>query len=139
MSSSQSLCMELNSISDKKQLSFKSISQYSVSFASFKAIFILFKKSDLDCPCSASLIRAPIAVPLLKSCLDKINSFLSETSHLYKSIHLKANLYDLGATIFFINSNTFKNNCKNKTNPELKVKSNPTIPLSTFNSQLKIT
>ena len=102
MSSSQSLCIELNSFSDKYWLSFKSISQYSVSFASFKAMFILFKKSAFDCACSASLISAPIAVPLLKSCFDSISSLFFVVKYLYNSMHLNANEYDFGSTIFFI-------------------------------------
>lgn len=103
ISSSQSLCMELNSNSDKYWLSFKSINQYSVSLASFKAIFILFKKSALDCACAASLIKAPIDVPLLNSCFDKTNSVFSLISHWYKWTHRKANLYDFGSRILSIN------------------------------------
>lgn len=71
-------------------VSFKRANQYSVSLASFKAIFILFKKSFLLCACSASRINVPTAVPLRSNCLDKTNSFLSEDKCLYKPIISKA-------------------------------------------------
>jgi len=102
MSSSQSLCIELNSFSDRYRLSFRSISQYSVSLASFKAMFILFRKSAFDCACSASLINAPIAVPLLTVCFDKVNSLFSVVKNLYNSIHLNTNAYDFGPTTLFM-------------------------------------
>lgn len=91
--------MESNSFSDMKFASLKSVSQYSVSFASLSATFILFKKSALDCACSASLIKAPIAVPLQRSYFDSTYSLWFDVSHLYKLIVRKANLYDLDKRI----------------------------------------
>jgi hypothetical protein len=35
-------------------------------------------KSFFDCPPIASSIFAPMDVPLLKSCLDKVNSFFDK-------------------------------------------------------------
>ncbi|KAA6337894.1 hypothetical protein EZS27_014063, partial [termite gut metagenome] len=125
ITSLQSLYMELNSVSCKNWLSFKSINQYSVSFASLRAMFILFKKSALDWACSASFIKAPMEVPLLNTCLDKTNSFFSEISHLYSWIILKAKEYDFGATILLFMLN------------QLKVQTyglfSEPFPLSTFN------
>ena len=82
-----------------KLLSFRSIIQYSVSFASFKAMFILCRKSALDWACSASLIRAPIAVPLQSNCFDKTNSLLLSKRNLYVFITFNANEYDFVETI----------------------------------------
>jgi len=48
INSIQSSCMDSYSITDRYELSFKSINQYSVSLISFNAMFILFKKSALD-------------------------------------------------------------------------------------------
>lgn len=82
-------------------LSFNNWSQYNVSLASFKDIFILWRKSAKLCACSASRIKAPIEVALLKSCLDRINSFRSETISLNNLIIERAKSYDLSATTFF--------------------------------------
>ena len=48
--------------------------QYLVSFASFKAIKYLDKKSFFDCAYLASEQFAPILVPLLRNCFDNIDA-----------------------------------------------------------------
>ncbi len=118
MGSSQSLCKELKAISKIYWLSFKSINQYSVSFAPLSAIFILFKKSAFDCVCSAYLISVPIEIPFRSICFDKIYSFFSSNKNSYRFTHLNANLYDLGAKILSI----INNNLKVKTNNKLRYK-----------------
>lgn len=55
--------------------------QYSVSFASLSEMLNLLIKSALDCPNSASLISAPIEVPLRRICLLKTYSFLSDCNY----------------------------------------------------------
>jgi hypothetical protein len=94
--------MELNSISDKYKLSFRSLNQYAVSLAYLRAIFILFKKSGLDCACTASLTKALIAVPLRTTCREKINSFFTVVKYLYKLDILTAKLYDFVPIILSI-------------------------------------
>ena len=51
INSLQSLCMDSYSASERYEPSFRSINQYSVSLISFKATFILFRKSALDWAC----------------------------------------------------------------------------------------
>lgn len=65
ISSLQSSTIDENTFHPDTTMSCKSINQYSVSFASFKATLILLIKSALDWACSASLIKAPIDVPIL--------------------------------------------------------------------------
>ena len=61
-----------SSLSDNEGKSFSnSFSQYTVSFASLSAIFILFIKSSMLCALSASAIDAPIAVPERRIWLNK--------------------------------------------------------------------
>lgn len=69
--------------------------QYSVSFASFKAIFILNLKSDLLKPRIPSFTLAPMLVPDLNNCLDKIYSCLSRIKNLYKFMISRAKSKDL--------------------------------------------
>ena len=45
----------------------KSLNQYLVSLASFKAISNLWRKSFLDCPDLASIVLAPMEVPDLNN------------------------------------------------------------------------
>jgi hypothetical protein len=61
-----------SNLSDNEGKSFSnSFSQYTVSFASLSAIFILFIKSSMLCALSASAIDAPIAVPERRIWLNK--------------------------------------------------------------------
>ncbi len=90
-----------------KLLPFNNSNQYSVSLASFKAMFILFKKSAFDCACSDSLIKAPIDVPLRRICFEITNSFFSLVRNLYNFTIRKAKSKLFG---FKISSPIFKNN-----------------------------
>ena len=58
-------------------LSYKSSSQYSVSPASARAIFILAIKAGLDCAKEASFAFAPILIPDLTICFEITNSLFS--------------------------------------------------------------
>ena len=50
------------------------------TYRAFNAIYNLFKKSLSLCANLLSAMSAPIAVPLLKSCFDRTNSFLLSAS-----------------------------------------------------------
>src|SRR5450432_998852 len=65
--------------------------QYLDSFASFRPILSLCIKSFVLSACSASLIIAPIEVPLLIICLDKTYSPYSFFNYLCKFTILTAN------------------------------------------------
>ena len=75
--STQSLFTERYSFSVRKSVAWSSRSQYFVSAVSFKAMDIFDTKSALLWPCCASLIFAPILVPLRRSCLERTYSCLS--------------------------------------------------------------
>ena len=74
-SSTQSFNIEEASASVRYLVEAKSLIQYFVSEASFKAMLIFDTKSGVLCACSASDTFAPMLVPLRKSCLDRTNSF----------------------------------------------------------------
>ena len=93
--SSQSLCIELKASFLIYSVLFNIFSQYSVSLASLYEIESLLIKSFFDCPPRASSILAPIDVPLLKTCFDKIYSFLNIVKYLYKLTIRIENLKDL--------------------------------------------
>lgn len=82
-------------------LSFNNWSQYNVSLASFREMFILCKKSAVLWACSASRINAPMAVPLRSNCLDSTNSLRSDTNNRNNATTTSAKEYDLTATTFF--------------------------------------
>ena len=94
INSLQSWFNELYITSSRYPVSFKIESQYSVSLASFNAIFNLLVKSAFEGASCASAIFAPIEVPLLKICLPSINSFFSLIKNWYSLTILIENLYD---------------------------------------------
>jgi len=75
----------------KKSVRYNSFSQYCVSLASFKAMFIFAAKSALLWPLCASAMLAPILVPHRKSCLERVYYLCSRTRYLYKFTILTAN------------------------------------------------
>ena len=87
----QSVMILSNSVDSKYLASWSNSSQYSVSPASFSAIYILAIKSALLCANWASFIFAPMLVPLRSNCLLRTNSLLFETKWRYKHIIRKAN------------------------------------------------
>ena len=87
----QSVMILSNSVDSRYLASWSNSSQYSVSPASFNAIYILAIKSALLCANWASFIFAPMLVPLRSNCLLRTNSLLFETKWRYKHIIRKAN------------------------------------------------
>ncbi len=80
-SSSASPCMLLYIVSSINSVSFKSDNQYLVSRHSLYEIESLDENSALEIAPLASAILAPILVPLLSSCLERINSCFSELKY----------------------------------------------------------
>ena len=62
----------VNLVFEANSLSIIKLIQYLVSEASLRAIVYFDKKSFLDCANSASAQFAPILVPALRNCFDKI-------------------------------------------------------------------
>ena len=75
-------------------------SQNSVSQHSLKAMYILAKKSFLEIAASASTILAPMLVPLLSTYFERVYSFLSSTSSLYRLMMSMAKALLLYSTVF---------------------------------------
>ena len=92
-------------------LSLNKEAQYNVSLASFRATCILFIKSALLCANFASLINAPIAVPLRNTCFDNTYSFFSLVRKECNRIIRNAKSYDLLYTIlpFIVNYKEIRN------------------------------
>ncbi len=65
-------------------------------------MLILDIKSGVLCACSASATFAPMLVPLLKSCLDKTNSFFVSFKCLQRFTILTANEKDFSSIMFAI-------------------------------------
>ena len=77
------------------------LNQYSVSRVSFEAIDISDIKSLVDCAAWASVILAPIEVPLFKIWPDKLNSFFCY-KFLFNCTMFKAKSNDISYISFFI-------------------------------------
>ena len=75
----------INSVSTNRS------NQYLDSFASFNPMLSLCIKSLVLSECSASLMIAPIDVPLLINCFDKMYSPFAFLRYLYKLTILTAN------------------------------------------------
>ena len=75
--SSQSSITDSNAFSCKYSVAYIRRNQYTVSYASFSAMFILLMKSGLLCACCASATLAPILVPLRINCFERIYSLCS--------------------------------------------------------------
>ncbi len=95
---------DLNSAGLMYVVSDSNSNQYKLSFASFNAMYNLLRKSFLLWANSLSFIKAPMAVPLLKSCFYKINSFLFSIKNLYKLIIRMAIFLDFTCKTLFIQS-----------------------------------
>lgn len=91
--------MDKNISSEMYELSFSSDSQYFVSLASFRAMYILLMKSALLCANFASLIKAPMAVPLRRTYFDSTNSRFSSFRKQYNLMIRNAKEYDFSYTI----------------------------------------
>lgn len=132
-----------NSEDDIYPLSFNNRSQYKVSFASLREMFILCKKSARLWACSPSRINAPIAVPLRNNCFDNTNSFRSPVIDRHKPIMERAKAYDFSATIFCPITKDFKRLITKYTDFAFQnqlsiLHSQLSILNSTFNFQLSI-
>ena len=106
--SAASLNRVSNSLPIRYPVSFISMSQYRVSFASLRAMLSLLIKSAVDCACSLSKTNAPTAVPLRKHCCDKTYSLFLFVTVWYILTMRTANLYDFSLIMFsFIMSKYF--------------------------------
>ena len=98
----QGVIMLSYSFASKYRDSYSKSNQYSVSPASFKAIYILAIKSALLCANCASFMFAPTLVPLRSTCLLRTNSLLIDTKWRYKLIIRKANDLLSVCTLFWL-------------------------------------
>lgn len=98
----QEKIMLSNSFDSRYWASCSNSSQYSVSPASFKAIYIFAVKSALLWANCASFIFAPMLVPLRSICWLRTNSLLFDTKWRYKLIIRKANDLLSVCTLFWL-------------------------------------
>ena len=107
MISLRSLFNEQKIFSSMISLSQSSSNQYCVSSAYFNAIDSLLMKSALLCEFFLSLAFAPILVPLLRICLERMNSLSTSFSCLYNFIMRKAKTLLFLSMMDSINSSQF--------------------------------
>ena len=108
--SSMSVSILFASDSDIYSVSNRRRNQYFVSLASLYAMDILFTKSAVEAPPTASSVFAPIEVPLRSSCLLMINSLFVSlvVRYLYSLIIRTANA-KVFSTIILLSSDFIGN------------------------------
>ena len=107
MISSQSLFNDLYNLVSKKSDWHNKSNEYCVSLASFNAIATYLIKSLLLAAFSDSRFNAPMDVPLLKICFDRIYSACLDLRYSYNFTILKANakVFSFKRFVFLLSAN----------------------------------